>query len=171
VGPGRAWTIDEVLALTEKGMKGRSYDNGAKMFKAVLCASCHQFGTEGRGGIGPDVTGAGNRYTMKDLLENIMEPSKVVSDQYESTLIEKKDGSSVVGRVLREADGKVGVAENPLAPETLTEVPVADIKSRSKFPLSAMPPALLNSLNENEVLDLVAYLLSGGNKDDKAFKP
>jgi putative heme-binding domain-containing protein len=171
VGPGRAWTIDEVLALTEKGMKGRSYDNGAKMFKAVLCANCHQFGTEGRGGIGPDVTGAGNRYTMKDLLENIMEPSKVVSDQYESTLIEKKDGSSVVGRVLREADGKVGVAENPLAPETLTEVPVADIKSRSKFPLSAMPPALLNSLNENEVLDLVAYLLSGGNKDDKAFKP
>lgn len=171
VGPGRAWTIDEVLALTEKGMKGRSYDNGAKMFKAVLCASCHQFGTEGRGGIGPDVTGAGNRYTMKDLLENIMEPSKVVSDQYESTLIEKKDGSSVVGRVLREADGKVGVAENPLAPATLTEVAVADIKSRSKFPLSAMPPALLNSLNENEVLDLVAYLLSGGNKDDKAFKP
>ena len=171
VGPGRAWTIDEVLALTEKGMKGRSYDNGAKMFKAVLCASCHQFGTEGRGGIGPDVTGAGNRYTMKDLLENIMEPSKVVSDQYESTLIEKKDGSSVVGRVLREADGKVGVAENPLAPQTLTEVAVADIKSRSKFPLSAMPPALLNSLNENEVLDLVAYLLSGGNKDDKAFKP
>lgn len=171
VGPGRAWTIDEVLALTEKGMKGRSYDNGAKMFKAVLCASCHQFGTEGRGGIGPDVTGAGNRYTMKDLLENIMEPSKVVSDQYESTLIEKKDGSSVVGRVLREADGKVGVAENPLAQQTLTEVAVADIKSRSKFPLSAMPPALLNSLNENEVLDLVAYLLSGGNKDDKAFKP
>jgi putative heme-binding domain-containing protein len=171
VGPGRAWTIDEVLALTEKGMKGRSYDNGAKMFKAVLCASCHQFGTEGRGGIGPDVTGAGNRYTMKDLLENIMEPSKVVSDQYESTLIEKKDGSSVVGRVLREADGKVGVAENPLAPATLTEVALADIKSRSKFPLSAMPPALLNSLNENEVLDLVAYLLSGGNKDDKAFKP
>jgi putative heme-binding domain-containing protein len=171
VGPGRAWTIDEVLALTEKGMKGRSYDNGAKMFKAVLCASCHQFGTEGRGGIGPDVTGAGNRYTMKDLLENIMEPSKVVSDQYESTLIEKKDGSSVVGRVLREADGKVGVAENPLAPATLTEVAVADIKSRSKFPLSAMPPALLNSLNENEVLDLVAYLLSGGNKGDKAFKP
>jgi hypothetical protein len=33
-----------------------------------------------------------------------------------------------------------------------------------------MPPALLNSLNENEVLDLMAYLLSGGNKDDKAFR-
>jgi putative heme-binding domain-containing protein len=169
-GPGRAWTIDEVMALTANGLKGRSYDNGAKMFKAVLCANCHQFGTEGRGGIGPDVTGAGNRYTMRDLLENIMEPSKVISDQYESTLIEKKDGSSVVGRVLQDADGKVKVAENPLAPDSLTEIAAADIKARSKFPVSAMPPALLNSLNENEVLDLMAYLLSGGNKDDKAFR-
>jgi putative heme-binding domain-containing protein len=158
------------MALTANGLKGRSYDNGAKMFKAVLCANCHQFGTEGRGGIGPDVTGAGNRYTMRDLLENIMEPSKVISDQYESTLIEKKDGSSVVGRVLQDADGKVKVAENPLAPDSLTEIAAADIKARSKFPVSAMPPALLNSLNENEVLDLMAYLLSGGNKDDKAFR-
>ena len=95
VGPGRAWTIDEVLALTEKGMKGRSYENGAKMFKAVLCASCHQFGTEGRGGIGPDVTGAGNRYTMTDLMENIREPSRVVSDQYETTTFVNKDCASV----------------------------------------------------------------------------
>jgi putative heme-binding domain-containing protein len=99
-----------------------------------------------------------------------MEPSKVISDQYESTLIEKKDGSSVVGRVLQDADGKVRVAENPLAPDSLTEIAAADIKARSKFPVSAMPPALLNSLNENEVLDLIAYLLSGGNKDDKAFR-
>ena len=32
-----------------------------------------------------------------------------------------------------------------------------------------MPLGLLNSLNEDEVKDLLAYLLSGGNEKDKMF--
>lgn len=169
-GPGKAWTIDEILALTKNGIKGRSHENGRRTFQAALCSSCHRMGTE-FGGVGPDVTGSGNRYSLRDLLENIVDPSKVISDQYESTLVEKKDGSSVVGRIVKEESGQLFIAENPLLAAQLTTIPAADIKSRTKYPVSAMPPGLLMQLNEDEVLDLVAYLLSAGNPDDKVFKP
>jgi hypothetical protein len=33
-----------------------------------------------------------------------------------------------------------------------------------------MPPGLINTLNKDELLDLIAYLVSGGNAKDKAFK-
>lgn len=170
VGPGQAWSIEDVLALTKGGIKGRSYDNGYRTYKAALCSSCHRFANE-FGGVGPDITGAGNRYTLRDLLENITDPSKVISDQYESTLIEKKDGSSIVGRIIKEEGDNLSVAENPLQANQLTVVSLKDVKSRTKYPVSAMPPALIYSLNKDEVLDLVAFLLSGGNKDDKVFKP
>ena len=168
-GPGRAWTTDELLALTASGIKGRDFDAGKRTYEAALCSSCHRFGSE-YGGVGPELSGIANRYTMRDLLDNIMEPSKVISDQYESTLIEKTDGSSVVGRIVKEEGDLVSVAENPLAPDQVTSINQSNIKSRAKYPVSAMPPALLYNLNQEEVLDLFAFLLSGGDRNDKAFK-
>ncbi len=169
-GPGKAWTTEELLALTSDGLKSRDFEAGKRTYEAALCSSCHRFGNE-YGGVGPELSGIGNRYTMRDLLDNIMEPSKVISDQYESTLIEKVDGSSVVGRILKEEGDIVEVAENPLNPAQVTTINQSNIKSRAKYPISAMPPALLHNLNQDEVLDLLAYLLSGGDRSDKAFKP
>ncbi|MES2706018.1 MAG: c-type cytochrome [Verrucomicrobiota bacterium] len=168
IGPGKAWTTEEILALTANGLRNRDFDAGHAAYKAALCSSCHRFGTEG-GGVGPELSGIANRYTMRDLLDNIMEPSKVISDQYESTLIEKTDGSSVVGRIVKEEGDIVEVAENPLNPAAVTTINQSNIKSRAKYPISAMPPALLYSLNQDEVLNLLAFLMSGGNRNDKAF--
>jgi putative heme-binding domain-containing protein len=168
-GPGKAWTTAELLALTANGLHGRNFENGLTTYKAALCSTCHRFGSE-FGGVGPDLSGIGNRYGMADLLDNIMEPSKVISDQYESTLLEKTDGSSIVGRIIKEEGDLISIAENPLNPAQATIVNQSNIKTRAKYPVSAMPPALLYSLNQDEVLDLLAFLMSGGNKDDKAFK-
>lgn len=169
IGPGKAWTTEELLALTANGITGRNFAAGKRAYEAALCSTCHRFGSE-YGGVGPELSGIANRYTMRDLLDNIMEPSKVISDQYESTLIEKTDGSSVVGRILKEEGDLVSVAENPLNPAQVTTINQSNIKTRAKYPISAMPPALLYSLNQDEVLDLFAFLLSGGNAEDKAFK-
>ena len=168
-GPGKAWTTEQLLALTASGIKDRDFDAGKRAYEAALCSSCHRFGSE-YGGVGPELSGIANRYTMRDLLDNIMEPSKVISDQYESTLIGKTDGSSVVGRIVKEEGDLVSVAENPLAPDQLTSINQSNIRSRAKYPVSAMPPALLYNLNQDEVLDLLAFLLSGGDRSDKAFK-
>ncbi|MEY3898280.1 MAG: hypothetical protein RLZZ214_3801, partial [Verrucomicrobiota bacterium] len=90
-GPGKNYTTDEIVALAETGLKKRNFENGKAMFSAVLCIQCHHFGSRG-GNTGPDLTGSGNRYTIRDLTENITEPSKVISDQYPSEVITLKNG-------------------------------------------------------------------------------
>jgi len=167
-GPGHGWTVDEIVAATKDGLKGRNFQNGKAMYSATLCASCHHFAGEG-GNIGPDLTGVGNRYTMRDLAENIVDPSKVISDQYGSEEITKKDGSLVIGRVVVEENGKVFLMTSPLTPNDLVAVDQKDVVSRKPWLVSMMPPGLINSLNADELKDLLAYLLSGGNANDKAF--
>jgi len=168
-GPGKAWTTDDIVELTKGGLHARNFEQGKAMYAATLCAQCHHFNGTG-GNIGPDLTGAGNRYTMRDLAENIIEPSKVISDQYGSEQIELKDGGIIVGRPVVEENGKLFVMTNPFAPNDLTAVPSANVKSRLVFNVSMMPPGLINTLNKDELLDLIAYLVSGGNAKDKAFK-
>jgi hypothetical protein len=33
-----------------------------------------------------------------------------------------------------------------------------------------MPPRLINSMNKTEIMDLIAYILSGGDKANATFK-
>ncbi len=167
-GPGKAYTVDNIATLTKDGLHGRNFEQGKAMFTSTLCIKCHHMAGEG-GNIGPDLTGAGSRYNIRDLAENIIEPSKVISDQYGSEQLEMKDGSLIIGRVVVEENGKLFVMCSPLSPDDLTTVTAADIKSRKVWNISMMPPGLINSLNEEELKDLLAYLLSGGNEKDKAF--
>ena len=168
-GPGRDYTVASALALAPAGLRGRNFEDGKNMFTALNCAVCHRFNGDG-GGIGPDITGAGNRYNLHDLLENIVEPSKVISDQYESHEIEKKDGTLVTGRIVVEENGKLFVMTNPFAPNDLVAIDSSEIKGKTVSKTSIMPPGLINLLNPDELLDLLAYLQSGGNPQDKVFK-
>ena len=56
------------------------------MFAAAACFTCHRFGNEG-GMTGPDLTGAGRRYTPHDLLDQIINPSKVINEQFSAVTI------------------------------------------------------------------------------------
>ncbi|SKA88774.1 putative heme-binding domain-containing protein [Prosthecobacter debontii] len=167
-GPGKAWTVDEVVTLVGSGLKGRDFKNGEAMYRSVMCATCHRFNGDG-GSIGPDLTGSGNRYTIRDLMENIVEPSKVISDQYDSHEIVKKDGTTILGRIVVEENGKVFVMANPFAPNDQLAINESEIARKETRKVSMMPPGLINALNQDELLDLIAYLLSGGNDQDKVF--
>ncbi len=167
-GPGKNYSVDDAVGLVANKLTGRNFEQGKAMFASSLCVNCHHFKGEG-GNIGPDITGAGSRYTLRDLMENIIEPSKVISDQYGTEQFELKDGSLVVGRAVVEENGKLFIMTSALAPDAQTTLNVADVKTRKAFNVSMMPPGLINPLNAGELLDLTAYLLSGGNPEDKAF--
>ena len=137
------------------------------MYNSVGCAACHRFDGAG-GGVGPDLSGVASRYTLRDLLENIVEPSKVISDQYGSEEVQLADGSSLVGRAYVE-NGKLVVTADPRNPEEFTAVALNQVKSRKPYPVSLMPAGMINPLNQDELLDLIAYLQSGGNPKHKAF--
>ena len=67
------------------------------MFAASLCITCHNMSGEG-GTVGPDLTQLGSRFSYKDILVAIVDPSKTISDQFAATIFYLKDGSSIVGR-------------------------------------------------------------------------
>jgi putative heme-binding domain-containing protein len=168
-GPGKRWTMEEALPLVEDVASGRDYEKGKSMFVAGRCASCHAMRGEG-GAIGPDLTQLGTRFSSKDMLEAIIEPNKTVSDQYAATVFTMKDGSSILGRLINESETSYSISQNPFAPETLREIPKADVVSSKYSYISVMYPGLINRMNEDEVKDLIAYLMAGGDEKNDVFK-
>jgi putative heme-binding domain-containing protein len=124
-----------------------------------LCGACHRFGELGRD-LGPDLTTLNSRFKKKDVLESILWPSRVISDQYEMYSIELNSGDIVSGTVVMEDDRRVVLrtAQNPDRP---VQVPKAQIKKQDKSPLSLMPEALVDELSQKEINALVAFLLAG----------
>ena len=167
-GPGRSWTVQSAVSAVEGNMKGRNFARGENLFHATACASCHRFAGEGMG-IGPDLTGSANRYALRDMMENIVEPSKVISDQYISTGFAMKDGSTVIGRIAKEKDGMLHLMTNPFSADSNVQIKAADVKSRKPHEVSHMPPSLINGLNSDELSDLIAYIFSAGDKDHHYF--
>lgn len=158
-GPGRVWTVEEIVSLSEAGFANADRKNGSQMFKATLCAACHSFGGQG-GAAGPDLSTVSGRFTFESLAEALIEPSKEVSDQYAFDVIKKADGQQVLGRIKEEKDDKWIVAINPFDFSQTVEVERGDVRSVEKSPISPMPGGLINQLNEDEMRDLLAYLMN-----------
>lgn len=170
-GPGRLWSQDEATKAWNAAAQKKDFDfeNGQKMFAAALCSMCHRMGDLG-GAQGPDLTGVGSRMNPADLIMNIVLPSAIISDQYANSVITRIDGGKVIGRILNEEGDKLQVGVNPFDPSVQVTINRSDIQAIDRSDISPMPVGLLNSLNEKELTDLVAFLVTGGNKADKLYK-
>ncbi len=169
-GPGKDWTLDMVLAAAQTGlMKGRDFKNGEKMYAATRCILCHRFAGDG-GATGPDLTQLAGRFNPKDLTEAIVDPNKVVSDQFRASIVVTTSGKVYTGKIVSETANSILIVTNPEDSAAVAEVKKADIEEQKPSPTSLMPKDLLKTLNEAEVLDLLAYLLSRGNSQDPMFR-
>ena len=161
------WRMEDLLsALAEVG-KDRNFERGREVYEAAQCLQCHKFGTEG-GSVGSELTAVSSRFTRRDILESILEPSKVISEQYQATVIRTTDGRIVDGRIIEEDAQKVVIQPNQLLPEKV-QIKKSEIDKRMPSKVSPMPAALVNNFTREEVLDLLAYVESGGKKDHPAF--
>lgn len=166
----KEWTVDELAPAMARGLaRGRNYERGRELFGATGCYNCHRFATEG-GAVGPDLTGVAGRFNPRDLLESIVDPSKEVSDQYAPIVVTKKNGDTVIGRIANMNDDNLNIAEDMSAPGDFTNVKRGDIASIEPSKTSPMPEGLLNTLQEDEVLDLMAFLLSRGDRNARMFR-
>jgi putative heme-binding domain-containing protein len=163
------WTLEELSAATKTDLKNRSFDNGRKMFGAAACFTCHRFGNEG-GMTGPDLTQAGGRYSAHDLLDNIINPSKVINEQFVPSVVTKNDGEQIVGTIVNLNGDNVMICTDPSQPNQQTAVDRKLVKSIEPSKISPMPVMLLNMLKKEEIMDLVAYVLSGGDRTNGMFR-
>jgi putative heme-binding domain-containing protein len=166
----KQWTVNELLPHVQTKLSGRDFERGRRMFSQAACFKCHRFAGQG-GIVGPDLTGAGRRFNDLNLLEALVEPSKVVSDQYEATTFILESGKAVTGRIVNLAGDNYLVSENMLDPGKLTPVSVNEIEESLPSKVSMMPNGLLDTLTQEEILDLVAYLRAGGDPQHQVFKP
>ncbi len=137
--------------LTAKGARPDDLSRGRRLF-SNNCQQCHSLYETG-GHVGPDLTGS-NRADLDYLLENVVDPNAVIPNDYRTTEIETKDGRLVLGIVKREDERSLTI----VMPNEDLVLPKGEIKERSLRAMSMMPEGLLDSLPEQDIRDLVAYL-------------
>jgi putative heme-binding domain-containing protein len=149
------WSYAELLTYldTAEG-KGGNPVHGAKVFQDAKCASCHRINGEG-GSIGPDLTNVSQRFQRKEVLESIVFPSQVISDQYASRTV-VANGRTYNGIATKDAEGNVTVVQSDGQPVRLA---AGDVESMTPCKTSVMPEGLLNPLTLDQVADLFAYLM------------
>jgi putative heme-binding domain-containing protein len=175
VGPPRPFVkkyeLAELAPFVEKGLAAgkRDFEKGRKLFAAANCFACHRYDNEG-GATGPDLTGIAGRFNQRDLLESILMPSKEVSDQYQAVVIDTLDGKKVTGRIVNLNGNDIMVLTDMMNPNGITRVKHVDVDKIQPSKVSMMPEGLLDTLKEEEILDLMAYLLSRGDRNHAVFK-
>ncbi|MEM1297121.1 MAG: hypothetical protein AAGH89_17275, partial [Verrucomicrobiota bacterium] len=104
-------------------LSDRDLERGSQMYRAAQCSRCHQFGKVGVP-MGPDLTMVSRRFAPEDLLDSILNPSSVISEAHQNWMITKTDGSTVLGRLIREdiRKSELYLSVNPFAPNDLTTV-------------------------------------------------
>ena len=90
---GFVLALNNEPTVADKGLKGR------KMFGAAACFACHHFGNEG-GMTGPDLTTAGARYNARDFLDQVINPSKEINEQFVPVVLTKTDGEKITGIIV-----------------------------------------------------------------------
>ena len=163
----KEWTLADLESSVPDAAHGRDFKNGKAAFHDAQCILCHRFGSEG-GSVGPELTAAASKYTPRDILESILEPSKVVSEQYQNVTFVNKEGDDFTGRLVDENDDRVVVQQSPLSSDRI-EIKKSDIVERRVSKVSPMPEGLVNQLTKDEVLDLLAYIVSAGKEKAANF--
>ncbi len=153
----KLWSLEDLLPLTVENLEDRDISNGRQAFTAAGCFACHRVNGEG-GGIGPDLSASMRRFSIHDFLEAVIEPSKVISDQYGISVIRKTDGTQIHGNVVNYYGDSIGIQSNSLNAADILRIPRKDIVSLEPSPISPMPSGLLSTLTREDILDLLAYL-------------
>jgi putative membrane-bound dehydrogenase-like protein len=139
--------------LTPERLKSANLSNGRLVFQQT-CASCHVLYGQGQT-IGPDLTGS-QRHNLDYLLENIIDPSAVVPADFRMSVVLLKTGRVVTGLV-HQPGGRTVTVQTPTERVILERAEIEEIRST---PLSLMPDGLLTPLRDDQVCDLIAYLMS-----------
>jgi putative heme-binding domain-containing protein len=158
------WRVDHALEDVKNIGGEPDLAAGALLFSAAACAKCHRLGGTGTL-IGPDLTLVSSRFSRRDLLESIIEPSKVIPEKYQSVQVETVGGNVYVGRVVPSGDFRspsLRLATDPRQPLQIIEIAKSDIESEQPAVVSWMPEGLLDTFTAEQIRDLLAYIESGG---------
>lgn len=135
-------------------------EQGERVFHRARCSACHVFGDIGRGG-GPDLSTVIKRFRRREVLESIMFPSRVISDQYQAVDVELDDGSLHSGMVVEDAAERLTLVN---ANGDRLDLDKARLRSREPSALSIMPEGLLDTMTLSDLASLIRFLDEGADE-------
>lgn len=166
--PRTEWKFEELADAVTTMKQGRNYANGKQLFQTASCSSCHQLEKVGNN-YGPDLTQLDKTWGGKEILKDMLAPSERINEKFQSYVFTTDKGKIITGLILEEKDDQVKIIENPLSKAEPVVLRKSEIESKDKSPTSLMPKGLLDKLSKEEILDLVAYVLSKGNSESELF--
>lgn len=173
------WKYGDLVSDLKRVGEHRNFDVGKKLFATLGCAQCHRLSNEDKGAtsslaglgqaVGPNMDETVKKYKRdaSAVLREILESSRNIDEKYRQVIVVLDNGKSQTGVIASETDTSLTLLSG--SPPKKLEIPKNAIDDRATSPLSIMPSGLLNTLDKDQILDLLAYLLAGGNAKDPAF--
>jgi putative membrane-bound dehydrogenase-like protein len=127
-----------------------------RMIFMAACSACHKMYGQG-GAIGPELTGS-DRRNLKYLLENILDPNAVVPADYRVSVFQLKDGRTISGVIPEQTERTLTIQ----TPAERLVIERTQIVKQNQLTQSLMPEGLLTALGEENVINLIAYLMGEG---------
>jgi putative heme-binding domain-containing protein len=164
----RDWKVED-LAKDVESLSGRSFEMGKHIFAVGRCNLCHS--VDGKGvQLAPDLTEIAKKYKGLKLLQQVITPSTELNEKFRTYQFLMSDGRVIAGTIFKDEPDAYQVIPNLLNPRRVLVVPKNQVDEKLASKISSMPESLLNGLTREQILDLVAYLQSGGKADDPVFK-
>jgi putative heme-binding domain-containing protein len=151
-------TPDQIFEFQNAHEQDGSAEAGRPTYEKI-CASCHRFGEAIGTDVGPDLTTITSRFKRKDVLESILWPSKVISDQYKAEMFELTNAKVIVGVIVRESANSV-IVRTAESPDRPVQIPKAQIANRGESTSSLMPEGLLDGLSQADISNLLAFIMA-----------
>jgi putative heme-binding domain-containing protein len=154
------WTLDDLATLHAPEAPAGDAAKGATLFLDALCSRCHRVNLKGAA-VGPDLTHVSRRFSRRDILESIVQPSLAVAENFRMETVLTEAGKVYTGRVINEGDyrsEKLTLQIDPLQPDKIVELDKKEITEHRTLPVSPMPDGLLDTFTLEEIRNLLAYL-------------
>ncbi|MEK7953075.1 DUF7133 domain-containing protein [Luteolibacter soli] len=157
-GPGGKKVAElSVAEVAKAAMTGKGDPAvGARLFTAQGCIACHAIDLKAEQK-GPYLGAAGAKFTRDYLIDSVLEPSKVVAQGFQTSMLKLKDGTAKMGFVTAEVDGVVEVRD---ITGQVAKIKREDITEETHMPSSMMPPGLAAGLSVEDFTSLIEYLSS-----------
>jgi putative heme-binding domain-containing protein len=126
-----------------------------KLVFANQCAVCHKVNNDGYD-FGPKLSEIGAKYDKDGMLKAIVQPNEGISFGFEGWTLQMKDGSSLTGIISSKTETDIDLKYPGGA---VQRIKTADVKSIQQLKQSMMPEGLHEAMSNQELTDLLAYLL------------
>lgn len=130
---------------------------GALLFaKPGTCVNCHQVRETGKN-VGPNLTEIGSKLSREAMFVAILDPSAGISHNYEQYVALLDSGTVEIGLLFNDTDESITLRN---AEGVDKVIPRDEIEALEKSPISLMPAGLQQQLTQQQLVDIVEYMMS-----------